>query len=137
MPLKSGDVVAVYPYLWNRQHLAGETEGRKPRPVCVVLAIQDKAGNTHLALLPMSSQKPDPGQTAIKLPTSERTKLGFDSAKEVWIYVSEYNYDIEQQSYYLARSRTPIRTLSSSFLKKVAMSFGEKLRAGAARVPRR
>ena len=33
-----GQVIS-YPYLWAWQHERGETEGRKSRPTCVVIAV--------------------------------------------------------------------------------------------------
>lgn len=44
-----GEVIS-YPYLWAWQQQRGETEGRKRRPVCVVVAIRNAAdGNTYLS----------------------------------------------------------------------------------------
>ena len=61
-PPSQGNIVA-YPYLWRRQHEAGETEGRKTRPVCLVLAVRDEArGLTHLAFLAITSQPPTAGK---------------------------------------------------------------------------
>ncbi|MGO7564462.1 hypothetical protein ACC754_34190 [Rhizobium johnstonii] len=54
---RPGEVIS-YPYLWAWQLQRGETEGRKQRPVCVVIAIRNAAdGNTHLALLAITSSR--------------------------------------------------------------------------------
>jgi len=51
--------IIQYPYLWARQRDAGETEGRKSRPVCLVLRIKDpERAIHHLILLPITSQQP-------------------------------------------------------------------------------
>lgn len=50
-----GQVIS-YPYLWARQHERGETEGRKSRPTCVVIAVRGaRDGLTHLALLAITT----------------------------------------------------------------------------------
>ena len=66
MAIQTGDVIEDYPYLWLRQHKAGETEGRKSRPVGVSLSVKDKRGNTHLALLPISTKAPLNNQVALR-----------------------------------------------------------------------
>jgi hypothetical protein len=125
MALKSGDVVSNYPYLWLRQYEAGETEGRK-----------DKSGRNHLVLLPISSQKPGKGQAAIKLPATERKGIGLDSFRDAWIYLDEYNYDIEEKSYYLAKNVRITRSVSSRFRKRLAVTFGLHMGKDAKRVDR-
>ncbi|EJJ26245.1 hypothetical protein PMI11_05497 [Rhizobium sp. CF142] len=51
--------VIDYPYLWAWQHERGETEGRKLRPICVVVAVRGaNDGLTHLALLAITTQPP-------------------------------------------------------------------------------
>src|SRR5690349_9809646 len=53
--LPSGTVIH-YPYLWRWQRERGETEGRKERPVCIVVAVQNpRDALTHLALLAITS----------------------------------------------------------------------------------
>ncbi len=75
MALKAGDVIEGYPYLWLRQSRAGETAGRKPRFVCVAIAVIGDDNKTHLALLPISSQPPTTNQTAIPIPERERQHI--------------------------------------------------------------
>ena len=103
MPLKAGDKVEGYPYLWLRQRDAGETEGRKARPVCVAVASADAVGQSHLALLPISSQRPAATQSAIKIPQLERKRLGLHGDRPAWVYLGEYNYDIAERSFHLTR----------------------------------
>jgi hypothetical protein len=35
-----------YPFLWKREQLAGETEGRKKRPVCIAVTVINRDGQT-------------------------------------------------------------------------------------------
>src|SRR5688500_2677259 len=116
MAVGSGNIIEDYPYLWLRQYRAGETEGRKPRPVCVAVAVKDRSGLTHLALLPISSQTPQRGQTCVPVPISERRRAGLDEDKQLWVYVSEYNYDIVEGSFYLSRRAAPRKAFSERFL---------------------
>lgn len=59
-----GQVIA-YPYLWAWQQERGETEGRKVRPTCVVVAVRGaNDGLTHLALLAITTQPPQRGRVA-------------------------------------------------------------------------
>jgi len=43
--------VIPYPYLWAREFEKGEAQGRKSRPVCLVLKVRDKRENIHHLLL--------------------------------------------------------------------------------------
>jgi hypothetical protein len=85
--------VIPYPYLCKWQQERGETEGRKTRPVCLVLKIPN-AGNTHLDLLAISGKSPQREQIALRVPPFERQRAGLKDFKEAWITVSESSYDI-------------------------------------------
>jgi hypothetical protein len=137
MALKAGDVIEGYPYLWLRQSRAGETEGRKPRPVCVAIAVMGEDNKTHLALLPISSQQPTAHQIAIAVPARERERIGLDVGKEAWIHVSEYNYDVLGESYYLPAKPKSAKSVSASLLKEVLSAFRVTLQKKARRVSRR
>src|SRR5689334_3180926 len=91
---RPGEVFS-YPYLWAWQQQRGETEGRKPRPVCVVIAIRSASdGNSHLALLAITTQPPQTGRIALEIPDIERKRAGLSDLKQCWIMVDEYSYDI-------------------------------------------
>lgn len=137
MALKAGDVIEGYPYLWLRQSRAGETEGRKPRPVCVAIALAGDSDTTHLALLPISSQPPTANQKAIAVPARECLRLGLDEARQAWVYVSEYNYDILGESYYLAAKPKSVKSVSTPLLRELLAAFRETLQRKVGRVPRR
>ena len=135
--LSSGDIVENYLYLWRRQALAGETEGRKFRPVCLALAVVDAKKLTHLALLPISGQQPAVSQRALELPPLEIRRIGFATGKPLWLYVSEYNYDILEKSFYIEPEPGPRPRLSANFMKKVLLEFRATLLEPEARVDRR
>jgi hypothetical protein len=136
MVLKAGDIIEGYPYLWLRQSRAGETEGRKPRPVCVAIAVVGEDNKTHLALLPISSQPPMTNQIAIPIPARERQRIGLDVDKEAWIYVSEYNYDVLGESYYLPAKPKSAGSVSAALLKELLSAFRVTLQKKAGRVLR-
>jgi hypothetical protein len=136
MALKAGDIIEGYPYLWLRQSRAGETEGRKPRPVCVAIAVVGEDNKTHLALLPISSQPPMTNQIAIPVTARERQRIGLDVDKEAWIYVSEYNYDVLGESYYLPARPKSVKSVSSLLLKEVLSTFRVTLQKKVGRVSR-
>jgi hypothetical protein len=133
-PLRPGDVVQ-YPYLWRRQAEDGETEGRKDRPVCLVLAVR-RSDLTHLALLAITSQPPQPEQKALAIPDLERRRVGLDANKAAWIMVDEYNYDIAERSFYFDRRQKPQGTFSTKFLAAIAAAFKPTLTLRDAKIDR-
>ncbi len=136
MSIQQGDIVEGYPYLWLRQFQAGETEGRKPRPVCVAVVAKGKSCNTHLALLPISSQKPAAGQAAVLLLPAERRRIGLDGDRPAWVYANEYNYDILEASYYFPQSPGTRKRLSTVSLKRVLEAFRPTLQKRSGQVTR-
>ena len=96
----SGSVIR-YPYLWVRQATAGETEGRKSRPVAVGVRIARPKGEDTLILFAITSQAPDPTRLAVEIPETERRRAGLDGSVRLWIILDEYNQDIVGQSFYL------------------------------------
>ncbi len=100
-PPPQGSIIE-YPYLWLRQADAGETEGRKPRPVCMALRVRnEEAGEHHLLLLPVSSQPPTDDQRAIEVPETERRRAGLSKYPRAWVVTSEFSYDVAERSFYL------------------------------------
>lgn len=131
--LKPGAIVH-YPYLWAWQHKRGETEGRKDRPVCLAVTVE-QAGQTIIYLLPISGTQPAADQVALEIPALERARAGLDPSKESWITVSEFNRDILERSYYL-EAEPPIGAFSASFFKLVLQAFRRGARNPAALVDR-
>ncbi|MGN6548999.1 MAG: hypothetical protein ACTHJ3_03775 [Pararhizobium sp.] len=114
----TGSVIR-YPYLWRWQYDRGETEGRKDRPVCLLLAIA-RGAKTHLVLLAISATPPRADQRALAVPPLEKRRAGLRDWKEAWITVSEYNYDIAEESYYFDPDAEIGGQFSKAFLGKVA-----------------
>jgi len=133
---RPGEIVR-YPYLWSWQRDRDETEGRKNRPVCVVVAMSGpRDGLTHLALLAISSQPPSGDGAAIEIPEIECRRGGLSGLKRAWITVSEYNYDIAERSFYLDPREPVIGRFSKQFMMKLAAVFAGLLRKGEGRIAR-
>lgn len=130
----SGSVLN-YPYLRHWQAEKGETEGRKDRPVCLILAIA-KSELTHLVLLAISGTPPRSDQTALIIPSLERRRTGLRDWKEAWITISEYNYDVAEASHYLDPNTEILRRFSSSFLAKIAVAACPFIAQASARIDR-
>lgn len=91
---------------WARQQ-RGETEGRKQRPVCVVIAIRNPGdGNTHVALRAIKTQPPPTGRIALEIPDIERKRAGLSDLKQCRIMADKYNYDIVERSWFIEPDRT-------------------------------
>ncbi len=122
---RPGEVIS-YPYLWAWQQQRGETEGRKQRPVCVVIAIRSASdGNTHLALLAITTQPPQTGRAALEVPEIERKRAGLSDLKQCWIMADEYNYDIVERSWYIEPGQDILGRFSKPFMVKIARLFAE------------
>lgn len=127
--------VLVYPYLWRWQAEKGETEGRKERPVCLLLAVPS-GGSTHVLLLAISGTPPRSDQTALTIPPLECRRAGLREWKQAWITVSEFNYDVAESSYYLDPNADILGRFSPSFLAKVADAARPFIAQKGARVDR-
>jgi hypothetical protein len=125
--LRPGSIIH-YPYLWRWQRERGETEGRKERPVCVVIAVRGRDDLTHLALLAISSRPPGEDQTALEVPEIECRRAGLSDLKRGWVTVSEYNYDIVERSYYF--------DVNQPFMMRLAAAFAPLFKQTQARVDR-
>ncbi|QPB18786.1 hypothetical protein [Rhizobium sp. 007] len=133
---RPGEIV-TYPYLWAWQQDRGETEGRKERPVCVVVAVRsDRGGLTHLALLAITSQPPRADRLTLEIPEMECRRAGLSDLKRAWIVVDEYNYDIAERSYYLEPGQDSLGRFSKPFMMRVAATFFESTRRSGHRINR-
>ena len=125
-----GQVIA-YPYLWAWQQERGETEGRKLRPTCVVVAVKGaNDGLTHLALLAITTQPPQHGRVALDIPDIERRRAGLSDLKRCWIVVDEYNYDIAERSWYFEPGSGVLGRFSKAFVSKIATAFAKARESG-------
>ena len=54
----SAGEVFRYPFLLKREQMAGETEGRKARPVCIAVTVAKSDSETVVFILPITTQPP-------------------------------------------------------------------------------
>jgi hypothetical protein len=124
-----------YDYLWRHQYDEGETEGRKSRPVSLVVVAADKAGKMNLFILPITSSPPPADRLAIEISQIERRRAGLDDMP-LWVMLDEYNYDIVETSFYFDPSAR-IGRFSSAFHRKALRAFADAVRGRRTqRVPR-
>lgn len=94
MPLPTSGDVWHCDYLWRWQAEAGETEGRKTRPVSFIAVMPDRDGKkTNLFILPITSSPPPTDRLALEVPQIERRRAGLDDIP-LWIIFDEYNDDL-------------------------------------------
>ena len=97
--IELGDVWQ-YPFLWKREERAGNTEGRKNRPVVLVLLIENNSGQREAMLVPVTSQPQTGNPFAVEVPDIEKKRAGLDFHMDLWVITDEHNIDTPNQSYY-------------------------------------
>ncbi|MCR5942615.1 hypothetical protein FG152_17545 [Ochrobactrum sp. XJ1] len=132
--LSNGSIIR-YPYLWAWQRDKGETEGRKSRPVCLVLAIR-RGNHTNLILLAISGTPPRSDQTALDIPQLECRRAGIREWKDAWITVSEFNHHVAETSFYYDPNMEVLGSFSKGFLSKIAAAFKPYLATSSAKISR-
>ncbi|MFQ5565004.1 MAG: hypothetical protein ACE5EU_01430 [Paracoccaceae bacterium] len=129
--LRPGDVFE-YPYLWNWQAKKGETEGRKERPVCLLIALPVLTG-TMMVILPITATEPESKDDAVEMPAIEARRAGLAGWKRGWVIVSEANFDSLENSWYFNPGQPPRGRFSPAFLSKISARFQNVLEAGGLR----
>ena len=76
--------------MWAHEAARGEEDGRKHRPVVVVIAQQMVDGHTELLVVPVTTQPPTRAEDGFEIPTRIKAHLGLDAAR-CWIMVTELN----------------------------------------------
>jgi hypothetical protein len=89
-PTPQPGLVIQFSYLWKREADAGREEGVKDRPCAVVVAIEGRAGQPRVIVLPITHSPPQPPDEGIELPQQTKTRLGLDDDRS-WVIVSEGN----------------------------------------------
>ncbi len=110
--------VFEYAYLWKWQADQGEEAGRKKRPSCMALVVQNAKGQTVLFIVPITSKQPSHDRFAIAIPETEAHRAKLDTHIPLWIIVDELNVDILEASYTL-EDRTPQGQFGSAFTDTV------------------
>ena len=122
-----------YPFLWKRQHEAGETEGRKPRPVCLAVTTAASRGETLLFLLPITTQPPGAGRLAAEVTPIEARRAGLGTDEPCWVMLDEINTDVLERSY-VFEDRTPLGSFSPKFTDRLRTALLAAARAGRAAI---
>lgn len=113
--------VIRYPYLWARQASAGETEGRKDRPVAVGVRIARPDGDVVL-FFPITSKEPEKPRFFAEIPDIEKRRAGLDAGRRLWIILDEFNSDLVGKSFYL-EPNPPIGRFSKAFFLPLLRKF--------------
>ena len=79
-----------YAYLWQREHERGQSEGLKDRPVTVVVAQEELAGELLVLVAPVTHSPPSDATGAVEIPQSVKRALGLDRDRS-WILATEMN----------------------------------------------
>ncbi len=90
IPEPQPGLVLGYAYLWRNEAERGAEEGRKHRPVVIVLAVQRHAGEIIVTVAPITHRPPDVSDDAIELPADTKRRLGLDDQRS-WIIVGDLN----------------------------------------------
>jgi hypothetical protein len=125
-----------YPFLWKREQMAGETEGRKKRPVCIAVTIAKSDGETVVFILPITTQPPLPTRQALEVPQIESQRVGLETHVRKWIMLDEINTDVVERSY-VWDDRKALGAFSSVFTTKIQSSLIALAKAGATSVVNR
>lgn len=89
-PLPAVGDVLRYAYLWSHEHDRGREEGAKDRPCAVVMLIRRDDGVDEVAVLPITSAKPEDDGAGVEIPAATRGRLGLQR-EPCWVVVSEFN----------------------------------------------
>lgn len=122
-----------YPFLCKREQMAGETEGRKTRPVCVAVTIAKSDGETVVFILPITTQPPLSSRKFIEVPQIESQRAGLETHVRKWVMLDEINTEILARSY-VWDDRTPIGTFSSVFTSRIQSNLIALAKSGGASV---
>jgi len=122
-----------YPFLWRREELSGETEGRKKRPVCIAVTVARQDGETVVFILPITTQPPLPSRHVIEVPEIESQRVGLETHVRKWIMLDEVNTDIVERSY-VWDDRKPLGAFSAAFTARIRTTLLTLAKAGAAKL---
>lgn len=91
MALPEPGLVIPYGYLWHREYRRGVEEGRKTRPVVIIVVVQRAEGKTPLVrVFPITHTPPEKADEAIELPLRVKRELGLDTSRS-WVILDESN----------------------------------------------
>ncbi|HZK98786.1 MAG TPA: hypothetical protein VFC47_02710 [Caulobacteraceae bacterium] len=126
--------VFEYPYRWAEEAAQGASpDGRKDRTVCLILAVALSRARHVLYLLAVSSKAPREGQVAPRVSETERHRVGLNRYPEAWVYISEFNRDVAEESFYFEPHARRLGVFSPAFVLRVARELASKISLGTAR----
>ncbi|WP_066918824.1 hypothetical protein [Methylobacterium sp. CCH5-D2] len=133
-------LVVRYSFLWPREHDHGEREGRKDRPVCLVVPVN--VGPGAVVVFPITTQEPLAGRFAVAVPETERRRLKLPGDRPCRIMLDEANSDVMPGSFHLLPLGTrPLRyaygRFSPAFMRLVLRTLADLIRAQWVRMVRR
>jgi mRNA-degrading endonuclease toxin of MazEF toxin-antitoxin module len=82
--------VLSYAYLWAHEAERGEVDGRKYRPVVVVIERRLIGDRNELLVVPVTTQPPERAEDAFEVPARVKTHLSLDAVR-CWIMATELN----------------------------------------------
>jgi hypothetical protein len=87
---KVGQIVEHH-FLWLAEHSSGQFEGRKRRP-CLIVAVEERGESApRVTLLPITSQIPRQGISALAIPRELNARIGLDPKRDAWLVLDEAN----------------------------------------------
>ena len=89
LPPPEPGLVIRYSDLWHHEHMRQLEEGRKDRPVVMVLVLTTNESSTLVTVLPITHSEPEP-DAGIEIPQAIKKHLGLDDLRS-WVIVSEGN----------------------------------------------
>lgn len=89
-PEPTPGLVLRYRYLWADEHERGAEEGRKARPVVVVLARTVVRDSVVVTVAPVTHAPPRESDDAVSMPAAVKRRLCLDDDAS-WIVTSELN----------------------------------------------
>ena len=134
-PVLRAGAVFQYAYLWRREFMAGQTEGRKDRPaLALAVAVSERDGRSHVLAVPITHSQPTDTRHGVALPQAAKRMFGLDDAPS-WVITTEAaRFAWPGADVRVAPGRThPIYGfVGSLLLKKIVQSFLENRASGAA-----
>jgi hypothetical protein len=90
LPRPQPGLVICYEFLWSHEHEAGATQGEKKRPCVVVLAVEDRMGQTIVTVAPVTHSEPEKPEYGIEMPRRVKAHLGLNEDRS-WVITTDLN----------------------------------------------
>jgi hypothetical protein len=138
--LRKTGLVLNYRFLWSYEQQKGADNGRKARPICVVVPLN--VAHDVVVLFPLTTQEPAQDRVALRVPDIERRRLTLKGKGPSWIILDEGNRDefpssphVEPISY-----DPPVAVygeFSKAFMDAVIKTLAQVIRSGNLKLIRR